>query len=438
MKIAYLASRYPAISHTFIMREILALREAGFDVRTFTVRRVPNGELLTELDRREARNTRAILPAGFFRIFTAHASMLLHSPARYFSTLCNALSRRPAGMRQLIWHLFYFVEAGLLAHRLRQSGVTHIHAHFANVAANVAKLAAQLSGGTWSLTIHGHADYGDPTTSRLADKIASAAFTVCVSDFGKAQAMLQTNPALWPRIHRVFCGIDTKRFQPAVQSAKKQSSSLRLLTVARLSPEKGLTVLLDALSMARTQGADVHLTIVGYGPLQQALQQQTDRLQLNSCVTFAGAIGQDRIQSFYQNADAFVLSSFSEGLPVVLMEAMATGLPVIASRITGIPELVRENTDGLLVPPGNVSVLADAICTLARNPELCAQYAASARDQVCRHFDSKVTLLPLISLFQSQLVQRLNGTCLLPAACCLLPLASFLLPLTCCLRAFPR
>ncbi len=423
MKIAYLASRYPAISHTFIMREILALRDAGFDVHTFTVRRVPDGELLTELDCSEARNTQAILPAGFFRILFTHASMLLQAPVRYFATLGRALSRRPAGMRQLIWHLFYFVEAGLLANRLRHAGVTHTHAHFANVAANVAKLAAQMSGGTWSLTIHGHADYGDPTTSRLADKIASAAFTVCVSDFGKAQAMLQTAPALWPRIHRVFCGIDTRQFQPAAQSVNKQLSTMRLLTVARLSPEKGLTVLLDALSLARTQGADVHLTIVGYGPLREALEQQAARLGLNITLTFAGAIGQDRIQSFYQNADAFVLSSFSEGLPVVLMEAMATGLPVIASRITGIPELVRENIDGLLVPPGNVSALADAICTLARNPELRASCAASARDQVCQHFDSNVTQAPLISLFQSQLVQQPNGTCLLPVACCLLPLA---------------
>lgn len=410
MKIAYLASRYPAISHTFIMREILALREAGFEVHTFTVRRVPDGELLTELDRSEARNTRAILPAGFFRILSAHASMLMHAPVRYFATLGRALSRRPAGMRQLIWHLFYFVEAGLLANRLRQSGVTHTHAHFANVAANVAKLAAQLSGGTWSLTIHGHADYGDPTTSRLADKIASAAFTVCVSDFGKAQAMLQTAPAFWPRIHRVFCGIDTRRFQPAPQSANKQSYTLRLLTVARLSPEKGLTVLLDAMSLARTQGADVHLTIVGYGPLREALEQQAARLGLNNILIFAGAIGQDRIQSYYRNADAFVLSSFSEGLPVVLMEAMATGLPVIASRITGIPELVRENMDGLLVPPGNASALAEAICTLARNADLRAQYAASARDQVCRSFDSNVTLTPLIELFRSRLEARCMTT----------------------------
>lgn len=404
MKVAYLASRYPAISHTFIMREVLALREAGIDVRTFTVRRVPDKELLTDLDRAEAQHTTSILPAGPLRILAAHALLILHSPARYVSALWNALSRRPPGIRQLIWHLFYFVEAGILAAQLRRDGIAHVHAHFANVAANVAKLAAHISSASWSLTIHGHADYGDPTTSRLADKIASAAFTVCVSDFGKAQAMLQTDPVLWPRLQRVYCGIDTTRFQPALSPAHSTApGSLHLLTVARLSPEKGLTILLDAIAMAQSKRADVHLTIVGDGPLRTALEEQVRRLRLTDSVTFAGAIGQDRIRTFYQDADAFVLSSFSEGLPVVLMEAMSTSLPVIASRITGIPELVRENTDGLLVPPGNVDALADAMCILAGNPELRRQYALSAREQVCKHFDSRVTQATLIELFHRHL-----------------------------------
>jgi len=403
MKVAYLASRYPAISHTFIMREVLALREAGIDVCTFTVRRVPDRELLTDLDRAEAGQTKSILPAGPLRVLAAHGGQLLRAPGRYFATLWTALRRRPPGLRQLLWQLFYFVEAGLLAAQLRRLGVSHVHAHFANVAANVAKLAAQMSGGTWSLTIHGHADYGDPTNSRLADKITSAAFTVCVSDFGKAQAMLQTDPALWPRLHRVFCGIDTRRLQPAAHSAKKQSSTLQLLTVARLSPEKGLTVLLDALGAARAQATPVHLTIVGDGPLRMGLEDQTRRLRLTDAVTFAGAIGQDRIRDFYAAADAFVLPSFSEGLPVVLMEAMAMGLPVIASRITGIPELVREGIDGLLVPPGNTEELAAAIQRVASDRAVREAMGAAARDRVVNHFDAHVTQAPLIQLFREHL-----------------------------------
>lgn len=403
MKVAYLCSRYPAISHTFILREVLVLREAGIDVHTFTIRRVPDAELLTEVDRHEARHTQSILPAGFLSILTAHLAAFFRSPVGYFGALGIAVTRRPPGLRPFFWSLFYFLEAGVLAARLRRAGITHVHAHFANVAANVARLAARLTGGTWSLTIHGHADFGDPTTSRLADKIASAAFTVCVSDFGRAQAMLQTDPVHWPRLHRVYCGIDTIRFQPPPQGDTQESPPLRLLTVARLSPEKGLTVLLDALAAARAAGTDVILTLVGDGPLRGSLGEQARRLGLTEPVTFAGPVGQDRISDFYHRADVFVLPSFSEGLPVVLMEAMASGLPVIASRITGIPELVRDGLDGLLVPPGNTDELAAAIRNLAADPKRRRAFAASARDRVCTAFDARVTQVPLIQLFKETL-----------------------------------
>lgn len=404
MKLAYLASRYPAISHTFIMREVFALREAGIDVRTLTIRRVPDAQLLTDLDRQEAARTKSILPAGPWRILSAHATVFSHSPARYVRALGNALWRRPPGLRHLIWQLFYFVEAGVLAASLRREGITHVHAHFANVAANVAQLAAKMNGGTWSLTLHGHADYGDPTTSRLADKIEAAAFTVCVSDYGKAQAMLHTHPALWPKINRVYCGIDPRHFQPAPRDHHHAAAPpLHLLTVARLSPEKGLNILLDAIAQARGEGVQLTLTLVGEGSMRAVLEDQTRRLRLGDHVVFAGAIGQNRIREFYQNADAFVLPSFSEGLPVVLMEAMAMGLPVIASRITGIPELVREGVDGWLVPPGNAVELAGAFRSLAVLPDQRRQFGASARERICTHFDARVTQSPLMELFRTHL-----------------------------------
>jgi len=205
VKVAYISSRYPAISHTFIMREVLALRAAGIDIGTFTIRCVKDEELISDLDRSESARTKTILPAGLFRLLSAHGGLLVRSPSRYFASLWDCLTRRPPGIRFALWYFFYFIEAGIFAAALRRGGIGHIHAHFANVAANVARLAAKLAGVSWSLTIHGQADFGDPTVSRLADKIASAAFTVCVSDFGKAQAMLQTAPEHWPKIHRIYC-----------------------------------------------------------------------------------------------------------------------------------------------------------------------------------------------------------------------------------------
>lgn len=411
MRVAYLCSRYPAISHTFIMREILALRDAGFDVQTFTVRRVPPNELLTELDRAESARTRAILPAGPLRLLVAHLRAFLRRPAGYFRALLESLRDRPPGLRNAVWYMYYFAEAGILADELSRRGIRHVHAHFANVAANVARLAACICDGSWSLTIHGHADFGDPVTSRLRSKIASAAFTACVSDFGRAQAMLQSDPNHWPRIHRVFCGIDPERFQPPADRprefvAPSPDHPLKLLTVGRLSPEKGHLVLLAALHDLKQRGVPVHCTFVGDGPKRSQLEAEVARHEIQSMVTFAGAIGQDRIADFYATADVFVLPSFSEGLPVVLMEAMASGLPTVSSRITGIPELIRHGEDGVLVSPARPDLLAQAIADLADDPSVRRRMAASARERIVREFDSRVTVRPLVELLRERLANR--------------------------------
>lgn len=409
MKIAYLCSRYPAISHTFILREVLALREASIDVHTFTIRRVPSTELLSEIDRLEDQRTQAILPVGPMRLLAAHVRVLAGNPASYLRALGTALRDRPAGLRNALWYMYYFAEAGLLANELRRRGIAHIHAHFANVASNVARLAAMMTGGTWSLTIHGQADFGDPVASRLCTKIASAAFTACVSDFGRAQAMMQCNPAHWNRIHRVYCGIDPRRFQPSVPRKSDAASAtstepLRILTVGRLSPEKGHGILLEAIGELHNRGVHVHSTLVGDGPERSHLEALTARLGIGAHTTFTGSIGQNRIAEVYSAADVFVLPSFSEGLPVVLMEAMASGLPAVASRITGIPELIEDGVDGLLVTPGRPDLLADAIAALADNPSRRRNMAKSALAKIAREFDARVTVQPLIGLFRNLLV----------------------------------
>lgn len=404
MKVAYLCSRYPAVSHTFVLREVAGLRRGGIDVHTFTVRRTPPAQLLSEADRAENSRTTAILPAGPLRLLGAHLSAMLHAPARYFAALCTALWRRPLGMRAALWHLFYFAEAAILARELRRRGIRHVHAHFANVAANVARLAARMSGGTWSMTLHGLSDFADPAASGLREKIRSAAFVVCVSDFGRAQALLHADPEEWPKIHRVYCGIDTDYFQ---RSASSQSAGgpLRLLNVARLGPEKGHSFLIAALAEVRRAGIDAILTLVGDGPLRPRLERQVRDLKLDNSVTFAGAVGQDHILDYYHHADVFVLPSLAEGLPVVLMEAMACGLPVIASRISGIPELVASGESGTLVTPTRIDSLAQAIVEIARDPQRREDYGRAGRSAVQKRFDQRTTVGGLLSIFSAELTE---------------------------------
>ncbi|UCE58138.1 MAG: glycosyltransferase family 4 protein [Phycisphaerales bacterium] len=409
MKLAYLASRYPSVSHTFIMREIQGLRGLGFEIETFTIRRPSADQLLTDVDCVESDGTYAVLPVSMVKLLWCHLATFLVHPGRYLSSLWHALQCRPPGLRAAVWHLFYFAEAGVLAARLRRRGIEHVHVHFANVACDVVMLASQMNGGRWSMTLHGLSDFGKPGLNRLKEKIESAASVVCVSDFGRAQAMLHSAPEVWSRIHRVRCGIDTNRYLPPTEPREGKPESIRLLCVARLGPEKGLTLLLEALKVVVDKGVGVCCTLVGDGPQRELLQQSARDWGLAEHVNFAGAVGQQDIHAHYDTADIFVLPSLAEGLPVVLMEAMAKEVPVIATRIMGIPELVDNGVNGLLVPPGCVQPLARAISELAGDADKRRQMGAKGREKVCREFDLDHNVKDLAGLFSALSTgQRVN------------------------------
>ena len=404
MKIAYLASRYPAVSHTFIMREIAALREHAFDVHTFTVRRTSAMNLLTQADREENDRTVSLLPAGLWRIACAHIVMLFASPRGYLSAFWAALTSRRPGLKAAAWQLFYFAEAGILARELRRRGIHHLHVHFANVAAEVAGLVSRMTDVTWSLTLHGLADFGNPEVSRVADKIARARFVICVSDFGRAQCMLVSPSEHWSKINVVHCGLNPAQFSPTQTTPRlAEDKPFRLLNVARLGPEKGHVVLLDALCELKRTGCHVSCVIVGDGPMRKRLEQTVREYGLAEDVRLVGAVGQDEIAAYYGSADAFVLPSLSEGLPVVLMEAMAMKLPVVASRIMGIPELVEHGVQGLLVSPARPSELAEEIQRLAADSAMCARMGAAGRDKVCSDFDLRKTTEAFVRVLNNNL-----------------------------------
>ncbi len=408
MKLAYLASRYPSVSHTFIAREVAALRANDFDVHTFTIRRTPGAELLSDADRKENTQTHAVLPAGLFGLITAHLIMLFTSPAGYVAAMRLAMLIRPPGVRAAVWQLFYFAEAAVLARQLSTHHIKHIHAHFANVAASVASLAAKMINGTWSVSVHGYADFGSPTKIALAQKIKSASLIVCISDHGRTQAMMHSDPSCWPKIVRVYCGINPSDFKPkkamddaSLSDLVKKSNPIKILSVGRLSPEKGQTLLLRAISQLKDKGIELQCVLVGDGPARAMLENLADELEIASSVTFAGAVGQDEIQHYYDDAAVFVLSSLYEGLPVVLMEAMAKEVAVIAPHITGIPELVDHSVSGLLVRPGSSDALAKALEQLILEPDLCVTMGRKGRERICQHFDNRQTLLELCRYMKS-------------------------------------
>jgi glycosyltransferase involved in cell wall biosynthesis len=388
--VAYVVSDYPKVSHAFIQREVLALRELGVRVDTYSVKRAPDAELLTDLDRAEAARTTALRPTTALAVLRDHVRALRRSPRGYRATWRLARRASPPGARARLWQTFYFATAVLLHERVQRTGARHLHAHLANTGTDVTWLAAELGNRsgtgrwTWSFTMHGPTEFREVTRYNLARKVAAADAVACISDFCRSQLMALVEPEHWPKLRIVHCGVDLAAYPLAV---RPPGGPCTVLDVGRLVPEKGHAVLVEAVARVVRAGADVRLVVAGDGPEREALAADAARAGLGDRATFLGAVGQDRMAALYGTADVFCLPSFAEGVPVVLMEAMATGMPVVTTPIAGIPELVRDGEEGLLVPPGRADLLADAIAGLAVDAGRRAALGRRGRARVEAEFD---------------------------------------------------
>lgn len=387
--VAYLVSQYPLISHTFVEREIAGLRELGTPVHTFSVREP--GALLSEAMRTEAEQT-IVLQSSIGALASSGAAEFGAHPRASLSSLGRALGTGEARARSRLWQVFYAAEAMRLLAEMDKLGLRHLHVHFANNGADIARAAIAHAqqvdpGGNWrwTFTMHGPTEFEAVERFDLAGKVASAAGVACISDFTRSQLMRLSSPAHWDKLEVVHMSVDTDRFVPPA-GPRPLGGPLRILDVGRLVPEKGAPVLLDAVSQLARQGVEVELRLVGGGELEPGLREQIASRGLQDRVVLVGPVGQDEILAQYHWADVFCLPSFAEGLPVVLMEAMATELPVVTTPINGIPELVKEGTNGHLVAPGRADLLAEALAGLARDPDCRRRLGAQARRDVVAGF----------------------------------------------------
>jgi glycosyltransferase involved in cell wall biosynthesis len=393
-RIAYLASEYPAPSHTFIRREIAALRRAGVDIVPFSVRPVTRSPS-TELERAARAETESVLGRSPVSYVAAALGAFVARPGRAWSTLRVALNHRAPGGKALIWALFHLVEALFFAQLLRRAGATRVHNHFANSGATVGMLAAHFNGMPWSMTLHGVSETDYPAGLLLGDKVARADFVACASWFMRAQAMRVADASHWKKLHVVRCGVDLSALPEPQRGGE---GVVRFICVGRLSPEKWHRGLFDAFATVRQKTPGAKLILVGDGPLRAELERLADSLGIRDSVTFHGALDEAATLNAVAAADVLVLASLMEGLPVVLMEAMALGKPVIASAVAGIPELVRAGRNGLLFPASQSAVLAKHMITLATDIALRESFGAAGRITVAEEFAIDVAVRPLIPL----------------------------------------
>ncbi|MGL4636636.1 MAG: glycosyltransferase family 4 protein [Beijerinckiaceae bacterium] len=357
--VVYLVNQYPAITHTFIRREIMALEEQGFDIVRTAVRAGANlvdPQDLAELD----RTTHLMRQPHKLAVATLWTA--LTRPRTFIRAAILMVKAAKRSDRSFVHHLVYLAEACRLARVIRRTGAKHIHAHFGTNPAEVAMLAASLTGASYSFTVHGYDEYDKPEFLALHLKINRALFVACVSHYGRAQLLRWCRHEDQSKIHLVRCGLPHVSLpSDEVMSKETVSKPVRFVCVARLCREKAQETLLEAAAVLLNRGRRFELVLVGDGDIRQALEKRTADLGLKDHVRFAGWLGGDDVRREMLAARALVVPSFAENLPVVMMEAMALERPVIATMIAGIPELVIPGETGWLVPASSVEDLANAM-----------------------------------------------------------------------------
>jgi colanic acid/amylovoran biosynthesis glycosyltransferase len=386
VRLAYLCNLYPAVSHSFVRREIEAVERGGHEVHRFSLR-PPRPDLRDPADQREVERTEVVLAQGVFRLLLAAIVLAFSRPIRTLNAIAAALRLSAPGLRQKIRHAAYWLEAAWLVRRLDRLGVEHLHAHFGTNPAAVALIVHAWGGPPFSFTVHGPDEFDAPLTLSLPAKIEAASFVAAISSYGRSQLMRWSAPDLWGKIHVIRCGVDGGFLDAAIQSVPADSTEF--VCVARLSAQKGLPILIGACTRLRDSGERFSVTIIGDGEMRGLLEADIARRNLGDVVVLAGVRTSAEIREQLKRARAFVLPSFAEGLPVVIMEALALGRPVISTAIAGIPELV-DDTCGWLIPPGSEEALVEAMTAALRaSAEDLSAKGAVGRERVLRMHDAE-------------------------------------------------
>ena len=399
-RIAYLLSQYPAYNHVFMLREVRMLRQRGFEIHVASVRATDRPlEAVTQIEREEIASTYYVKQAGIAAALLAHTH-LFSRPGLYFRGLRCALRVAGRSLRRLPYALAYFTEALLVGRWMKQRGLSHVHGHFIS---GLELIVARTFPVTMSSTYHGPEEFANPASFRLAEKVEASLFSCGASYWALSQLMYACPYEQWSKFELSPWGVPAAELPPRPEPPA--SPTLRLLTAGRLAPVKGQHVMIDAVARAVREGYDVRLHLAGDGAERASLEADAKARGIADRVVFEGNLNQDQLRAVYRDTDVFILASFGEGLPAVLIEAMSMEVPCIATWVAGVPELIRDGIEGLLAAPGDAASLAGAIIRLARDPALRRQMGKNGRQRVLERYDLAVIGANLCETFQ----RRLSG-----------------------------
>jgi len=390
--IGYVLTHYPRVTQTFIRHEIEALRDSGVDVYPMAIN-PPQGRDAADP---EADITLVLKRAGVRRVLTALAEAIRRRPLAVSWALARAVASGGGLGPRTIKRLGHVGEALVVWDHGRRHDLGHLHAHFGQTPSTIAMFAAEFGRLTgtgasrYSFSVHCASEMHDTAWTLTRSKVDTAAVVVCVSDHTRSHLMWRTPPQDWHRLQVVRCGIDLDRF--ALRQLSPVSRPTRVVVVGRLAAAKGHLVLLDAVHRLAQRNVDIALEIIGGGDLESEIRSRIDELGLGSRVSLAGEIDPAEVGARLRQADVFCLPSFDEGLPMVIMEAMAIGVPVLTTFVAGIPELARNEETALVVPAGNADALALALQRLCSDDELRERLVVGGRAAVERLHDERDTL----------------------------------------------
>lgn len=382
-KLGYLVTEYPKPSHSFIRREILALEAMGWSIHRIAIRPIDTN-LVDPQDVDEGAKTHQILGQPVLRLLWDATLVKLRHPVRWCRALAMMCRMWRANDRGFIRHVAYLVEAAHLVRHAKRNGIRHVHVHFAANGANVARLSKCLGGPTYSMTVHGPSDFDAPVGQDLAGKVKDAEFIAVISAYCGAQVKRWTDEDLWTKLNEVHCAVNDVFLQGPQPIPPKSST---LICIGRLAGAKLQPVLIDALAKVRDAGVDCRLVLAGDGELRPLIERRVQEHELTDQVEITGWIPESEVLEQLLASRALVLASAAEGLPVVIMESLSVGRPVISTPVAGIPELVAHGEHGWLVPAGDIEGLAEAMIDVMQTPigELERMGAAGAARIEERH-----------------------------------------------------
>ncbi len=400
--IAYLLTDFPFVSHTFIHDEIANLIENGVAVAPIAINTVIDQERMDDNSKAWVAKTTYLKSVSKARAVRLFCAFVRKNP----SILTIPFGIGGFDARAYLWRCFYLVEAVLVVDAMQRSGARHVHAHFGGVPSTIAWFAARVGNcvdpetpWTWSVTIHGWHEFANESEALLRQKIAAANFVVCISEFTRSQLYRLSAPQDWSKMSVVRCGVDFERFRR--RDVLADHDVPRIAIVARVSPEKGHLILVEALPMLVSTIGTVAVDVIGpdANGFTDVVRNRAEALGVSDLITFHGSAVPERIAEVLADVDVFCLPTFAEGLPVVIMEAMAIGVPVVTTYIAGIPELAVDAETAAVVPAGDVTLLVGALVRVLTDDVFRQRITDRADEKVRERHDIRKNVLQLAELF---------------------------------------